>query len=655
MAPERRTNNLTRVLFGQAARWFGKALATPQRTLTALSVLVGLTTGLGATAFAALIILVERLYFERLGGLLHEYGLELILLPLLPASGALLVGLITQFFAPEAEGHGVPEVMYAMAKERGRIRPRVASAKAVASALTIGSGGSAGTEGPIIQIGAAIGSGFGQWLRVNPADLRVLIGCGAAAGIASIFNAPIAGVLFAMEVLLRDTSLRSFIPIIVSSVFSSTVTQAILGRNEAIFPIPAQITGADVAHIYEYHWYELANYVVLGVLCGLMAVAFIWTLYRTEDLFRKLAVHPVVRPAIGGLLIGLVGILAAWLAPRHLPRVQGELLIRSTDPSVVARAEADRQIEEVPPAHQPPPIMGNGYPVIAQTLEPASYTDSVQIRWTLWFLLVLMAGKLLVTVVTLGSGGSGGVFAPSLYLGATLGGGFGLVLQWTGWFADLSPGAYALVGMAAVVAGSIRAPLTATLILFELTRDYRVILPIMIAGAVALAIAQRAEPSSIYTLKLLRRGIRFGTGPELRILQQISVQDIPRLEAVVVRPDDPVDELLRLGREHDATDFVVVDDKGLYLGMVTGETLRIALLEAEALPLLLVSELVRDDLPAVGLDETLDVVLDKFAGHHSACLPVVEAKRDGHIEGLLSRAAVMNRYHQALAEVRRRE
>jgi CIC family chloride channel protein len=643
--------NLIRGIFGTLAGWLGKALASPQRTLTALAVAVGVITGLGATAFAALIVAVERLCFEHLGGVLLEHDLHFLLLPLLPAGGALFVGLITHFIAPEAEGHGVPEVMYAMAKEGGRIRPRVASAKAVASALTIGSGGSAGTEGPIIQIGAAIGSGFGQWMRVGPGDLRVLIGCGTAAGIASIFNAPIAGVLFAMEVLLRDTSLRNFVPIIVSSVLSSTVTQAILGRNEAIFQIPAQISGANVASIYEYHWYELGNYLVLGVLCGLVAVAFIWTLYRSEDLFRKLPAHPVARPVIGGLLIGLVGVGAAWLAPAHLPRIEGAGVIAASNRGAVTLSGSGGNQGEGSPAFEAPPVMGNGYPVISQTLEPDSYDPELNVHWAAWFLLLLLGGKLLATVITLGSGGSGGVFAPSLYMGATVGGAFGLAVQQTGWFVDLSPGAYALVGMAAVVAGTIRAPLTATLILFELTRDYRVILPVMIAGVVALAVAQRVEPSSIYTLKLLRRGIRFGLGAELRILKQIVVRDIARAEAVIVRPDDPADELVRLGRERAVADFVVADDEGRYVGMVTGEDLRIALLESEAVPLLLVSELLRDDLPVVGLDETLDTVLEKFAGHHSACLPVVGGDRSGRVEGLLSRAAVMNRYHQALEAV----
>jgi len=390
--------------------------------------------------------------------------------------------------------------------------------------------------------------------------------------------------------------------------------------------------------------------VVLGAVCGLVGLGFIRALYYSEDVFRKTRIHPVARPMIGGLLIGLLGIVPAIMAPNHLPRVQGGSVIESEDISSVARAEADGAGVEAEPNHDPPPIMGNGYPVISQTLEPKSYSRDVPVYWSIWFLLLLLVGKIIVTSLTLGSGGSGGVFAPSLYMGATVGGAFGLLLQSTGLFGDLSPGAYALVGMAAVVAATIRAPLTASLILFELTQDYRVILPIMISGVVALAIAQRFEPSSIYTLKLLRRGVRFGMSAELRILRQISVSEIPIKEVVLVHPEEPVEELLRHGRERQATDFVVVDSEDGFLGMVTDEDLRIAMLESEALPLLLVSELMRDDVPLVQMDETLDGVLDKFAGGYGACLPVVGPNRSNQVVGLITRRAVMNRYQQALAE-----
>jgi CIC family chloride channel protein len=625
----------------------GQLWATPERTLTVLAILIGVTTGVGATGFAALIRLAEWVYFGHLGVWLDSLGLGLILLPLLPASGALLVGLITYYYAPEAEGHGVPEVMDAIVRKRGRIRPRVTAAKAVASALTIGSGGSAGTEGPIIQIGSAIGSSFGQWLRVSPADMRVLIGCGAAAGISSIFNAPIAGVLFAMEVLLRDVSLRSFVPIIVAAVLSSTVTQAILGHNQAIFPVPAMLTEEGLGPAYEFFWYEIGNYAVLGVVCGLVAVAFIRLLYKVEDGFHAAPLHPVVRPVVGGVLVGLLSVGLLLAAPNRVPNVQPGRIIQESPTGVGGEVDAKASAEEA--KKHPPPIMSNGYPVIRQTLEPAAYTTRSVVQWSAWVLLLLWLGKLAVTSITLGSGGSGGVFAPSLFLGATIGGAFGMLLQATGFFGVTSPGAYALVGMAAVVAATIHAPLTSTLILFEMTQDYKVILPIMLASVAALTVANRLEPASIYTMKLLRRGVRYGAAAVTRVLQHIYVRDIPREPAFEVLANDPVNTMVALARDSQAVDFVVVDGDGKYVGMVADEDLRIALLEPEAIPLLIASELVRKDVPTVRLDETLDTVVDKFTRSDVQHLPTIDPNDPHRVEGLLNRVVVMNRYHHALA------
>ncbi len=631
-----------RVRLPRMLRAISKAWTHPDRLLTTLAIIIGCVTGFGAVAFSRLVSFMEEFYYDDLGGQILPSMPWLLLL--LPMSGAILVGLITYFFAPEAEGHGVPEVMDAMIRKGGRIRPRVAGAKAVASALTIGSGGSAGTEGPIIQIGAAIGSGFGQWLRVSLADIRVLIGCGAASGIASIFNAPIAGVLFAVEVLLRDVSLRSFLPIIMSAVLSSTITQAI-GGNEPIFPIPTMLTGTTSSPIYVFTVQEFGNYAVLGLVCGLVAVAFMKALYLSEDLFRKLPVHRIIRPVIGAAMLALLALGVNALLDEPV----------SAPPSPLATESA---------THHPPPIMGNGYPIIRRTLEKEEYPHASEevvgsatpaagpprhsADWTIGMLLVLLVAKVLATCFTLGSGGSGGVFAPSLFVGATTGGAFGLFVQQLGIFEGITPGAYALVGMAAVVAASIHAPLTATLMLFELTHDYKVIIPIMLAGVIGLAVSTRIDAASIYTLKLLRRGVRLSSG-DSRILQRIPVREIPRISAPLVSPLDPVDKLVNIMRTTTAHDFVVVDEKGRIVGMVLGDDLRTMLLEAEAMPLLTVSDIVRHEVPTVNLDETLDVVLNRFAGKPMHALPVVDPESPDTVTELITRAAVMNRYNQVLA------
>lgn len=626
----------------------GGLLRAPERQMTTMAIVIGLVTGLGAFGFSELVKLVEGLYFERFGDVLKAADLYWVVLPLLPMTGGLLVGLITYYFAPEAEGHGVPEVMDAMARKGGRIRPRVAGAKAVASALTIGSGGSAGTEGPIIQIGAAIGSGLGQWLRCNLNDIRVLIGCGAAAGIAAIFNAPIAGVLFAVEVLLRDVSLRSFVPIIIASVLSTTVTQYLRGSFDPLFPIPVEIQmrGAGADPIYEFSVRETANYAVLGLLCGLVAVGFVKALYFSEDVFRKLPLHRVLRPVLGALLLGGVAVGSHMLIGEHIPHLR----------TTVSQAGQDPVVEQVDTAAHPPAVMGNGYPVINQALEPSAYEPPERYTsihgWTISVLLVLLVAKMLATCLTLGSGGSGGVFAPSLFIGAMTGGAFGLALEWTGWFPGITPGAYALVGMAAVVAASIHAPLTAALILMEMTRDYKIIVPIMLATVIGIAVAQRIEPASIYTLKLLRRGVLMASGDLLR-LQRIPVRELPRLPAFVVHPEDPVMRLVAAMRTTATNDFLVADDDGKLVGMVLGDEVRTMLVEAEAMPLLIVSDVMRDDVPHIELDETLDIVIEKFAGRPMQSLPVMDPDNPGAARELITRVAVMNRYHQSLGRAAR--
>lgn len=572
--------------------------------LVVLSVAIGAAAGAASCGFYWLIEWTRHLAYGegQAGGL---FAGHLWLLPVIPAAGGLAVGIIVHYFAREAKGHGVPEVMDAIVRKGGTIRPRVAIAKSLASALTIGSGGSAGTEGPIVQIGAALGSTFGQAVKIHPKHMAVLVGCGAAAGISSIFNAPIAGVLFALEIFLRDFSLQTFAPVVFASVLSSSVTHWIRGQDNEIFSVGPR---GD----YFFNGQELPFYLVLGLLCAVGAVAFIKLLYLVEDVFDRLKVHGAFKPCIGAVALGLCG--AAYCA-------------------IVADARM-------------PQFFGNGYPVIRQTL---AYHGLLQ--FTVPALLGLWVMKWLATSVTLGSGGSGGVFAPSLFLGAAIGGALGLVLFKLGWIDERSMTAYALVGMAASVAGSTHAPLTAIVILIEMTRDYKVILPVMFAAIVATTVAQLLTRDSIYTLKLRRRGVHLGTVADLTILKRMTVAQIPREKATIVRPDEPLQGLLDLAGEAQAADFVVVDEDGRYRGMVTGDDVTTALLQPEAVPLLLVGELVQTGVPTVKPGETLDVVLDKFAGINATCLPVVA---DGdEIEGLITRRAVMSHYQAELQRIHR--
>ena len=598
-------------------RWLVALLEHPDRLLTFAAVPIGAVTALGAIGFSWLIHIATYFFFERVGRGLEAYDLYYWLLPLLPMCGGVFVGLITFYIAPEAEGHGVPEVMDAMARSGGRIRFRVTAAKAVASALTIGSGGAAGTEGPIIQIGAAFGSGFGQWLRLGLDELRVLIGCGAAAGIAAIFNAPIAGVLFAVEVLVRDVSLRSFVSIIIASVTSSTVTQAIRGHNDPLFPVPVELRGLQVEQVYQFSVSEVGNYLVLGLLCGLVALSFIKLLYWLEDVFRKLPVHGVLRPVAGALVLGLIAVASELLVGQRVPAGYDRLL---------------------------PAVMGNSYPVIRETLEPGAY--GLPGGWVVTVLLVLMVGKLLATTLTLGSGGSGGVFAPSLFLGAVTGGAFGLLIQHIPAFAHASPGAYALVGMAAVVGSSIHAPLTATLIVFEMTRDYKVIVPIMLASVAALAVAQLLEPASIYTMKLLRRGVDIYRGRDISLLRHVAVRDAMRSGFVTVPPGAGLMQVISKFIENPGTTMFVVNDQQRLLGVITGDQTRSVMVDVPSFEAFLIARdmMLESGFPTVKPADTLADVMKRLSRYRGE-IPVVE---DGRLVGAIWPEDVIERYNSEL-------
>ncbi|RME27446.1 MAG: chloride channel protein, partial [Candidatus Zixiibacteriota bacterium] len=403
--------------------------------LAILAVFVGLATGLGAIGFILLIQYFNKLFFGLTDQILMETAGDILStnlhfwLPLIPMVGGLLVGPIVYNYAAEARGHGVPEVMNAVARLGGIIRPRVAVAKSIASAICIGSGGSAGREGPIVQIGAALGSTIGQMFRMSGDRVKVLVGCGAAAGIAAVFNAPIAGVLFSLEVILGDFAIKTFGPVILSSVFASVVTRSYFGDHPA-FAVPAYSLASA---------WEIPLYMVMGVLIGGVAVSFTVSLDRLEDVFEKLKMPNWTKPGLGGLLLGILAIFY-------------------------------------------PQILADGYDTIRLTLFG---------NMTLFVMVILIFAKMLATGLTLGSGNSGGIFAPSLFMGAATGGAFGVIVNHLFPGATATPGAYALVGMAGMVAGATHAPITAMLIVFEMTSDYRIILPLMVTVVLSTLVASK--------------------------------------------------------------------------------------------------------------------------------------------------------------------
>jgi CIC family chloride channel protein len=426
-----------------------------------LAIVVGLGAGLGAVAFRWLLHAIQRLFFGGSAQLLPTVGL-LRVIPL-PAIGGILVGLLTYYLAREARGTGIPEVMLAVAIRGGRIRPRVAVVKAVASALCLGSGGSAGREGPIVQIGAALGSALGQVLALPETTLRLLVACGSAGGVAATFNAPISGVLFASEIILRRFETRALGYIALSSVSATAVARAVWGDHRP-FTVPLyQLVSA----------WEFALYALLGLLCVGMVRLFVRTLYGVEDAFDRWRAREYVKPALGGLLVGLIGfafpnVLGVGYGPRPLPSLPGGL------------------------------------------------ESALLGRITLQVAVAYAVMKLLATSLTIGSGGSGGIFAPCLFIGAAVANAFGQVVHHLLPAYTATPGAYALVGMGAVFAGAAQAPLTSILIIFEMTGDYRIILPLMTAVLVSTLVAHHVSRHTIYTLKIHRRGLDIsGPPPDL--------------------------------------------------------------------------------------------------------------------------------------------
>jgi CIC family chloride channel protein len=485
--------------------------------------------------------------------------------------------------------------------------------KWLASTSTIASGGSAGAEGPIVTIGAVVGSNLSRLLGTGSQHTGTLLGCGAAAGLASVFNAPIAGIFFVMELILRDFSLRTFTPIVIAAVVSSATTQGLLG-DAALFDVGENFFN-DGLH---FSVVQIPVYLVLGLACGIIGAIFVRTLDFSERSFQASKLPYWVRPIIGAFLLGLIGVTAYWLSG----------------------------------SHSIPAFYGNGYPTIKTLLDPTTYfaeSATGELNAAMPFLsgLILLAlVKLCATSITVGSGGAGGLFAPSLLIGAASGGCIGYIVHSFGWFPDTSPAYFALVGMAALVAATTHAPLTAIIIVYEVTQSYEVILPLMFAAVVGTIVSRFVTRDSVYTFKLSRMGVRLGAMSDLTILRRLTPQDVLIKPATTVVASDSAQTLLDLMENTGTSDFVVTDESGQYSGMVVSDDFRQALVYRESIPLLQVSELQRSNLPTVSPEETLDIVLDKFSRSDVQSLVVLDENED--ISGLITRSNLMTRYQKAL-------
>jgi CIC family chloride channel protein len=552
-----------------------------------LAVVIGLGGGFGAVGFRYLIRLVQRLAFSTWNyNLAAVEAIPWYLLIFIPAVGGLLIYPLVNRFAREAKGHGVPEVMEAISLRSGQIRPRIVFVKALASAICIGTGGSVGREGPIVQIGSAFGSTVGQILRLSATQVRTLVGCGAAAGIAATFNAPIAGSLFAVEVILGDFGVPQFTPIVIASVVSTIVSRRFLGNMPAFIVPNYELVSA----------YEMIPYALLGLMAAFVGVGFSTLLYKAEDLFEEAIIPGITKPVIGGLILGVVAVFF-------------------------------------------PHILGVGYETITMAL-------AGKMAW--YLLLALIFLKLAATSITLGSGGSGGIFAPSLFLGAMTGGFLGMVVPYFMPFGSGGSGAYAMVGMGAVVAATTHAPLSAMIIIFEMTGDYKIIPPLMAACVISTIIAIRLKPTSIYTEKLARRGVNIREPLELNVLRKLPVSYAITPKPVVLSEETRFQDLVNLVVNSARSEFFVVRNENQYVGTISVQHMRKVLLEGDWLnPLIIARDLADSTFPIVRPEDNLDLVLKLFSQRSADELPVVTGDK---LVGSVRKSDVLAVYHQELME-----
>jgi CIC family chloride channel protein len=568
-------------------RLLAQARQAEHAFMVLLAVVIGVLGGLGAVGFRLLIKGVQHLVWGA--GALDAHLIQAHpwwWIALAPAVGGALVGLIAFYLAHEARGAGVPEVVESVILRSGVIRPILLPIKSVASALSIGTGGSVGREGPIVEIGSALASSLGQWLQVPGSQLRTLAASGAAAGIAATFNAPLAGALFAVEVILGNFAVTEFSAIVISSVSATVVSHHFLG-TQPLFGVPPYSLVSP---------WEAVPYALLGVVAAAVSLVFVWAVYAVEDVFDRLPVLPWIATALGGLLVGMLALL-------H------------------------------------PQVMGVGYPVTEA---------AVWGRLSLGLVLILVPAKLLATSLTLGSGGSGGIFGPSLFMGALSGTFVGSAAHL--WFPDItgSVGGYALVGMGAVVGSATQAPLTAILMIFELTSDYRMILPLMAAVMIATLITSRVRRESIYTLKLVRRGVNVFRGQSRDVLRSLRVADVMRRDVATIRKDERIGTMLHGLGDQQGSLPVVVDDDGKFVGMIQLRALRKALLNAHALGELVVAgELAERDVPTLSPEDNLDTGSRAFAGRDLDELPVVD-RESGELVGAVPGHELMSAYDREL-------
>lgn len=560
-----------------------------------LAIITGIFCGIIAIGFRYLILWFGDLFFIKLGSILTVFYPYYIMI--IPAIGGVFVGILTNYVARETKGHGVPEVMAAVTVHGGKIRPIVAGVKALASSICIGSGGSAGKEGPIIQIGSTVGSSIAQKLGLTTYQTKVLVTCGAAGGIAAIFNTPIAGVLFGLELILREVKLKSLTPIIISSVFATITAKVLLNflglEATYIFFLPQYTLKTPV---------EIIFYLILGLFAGLIAMLFTKSLYGIEDLFERMRAPEFIKPAIGGLCVGIIGLI----------------LFLST---------------------------GNPY-VFGIGFDTMDLLFGGKIMFAAVFALIFL--KIIATSFTLGSGGSGGVFTPALFIGSMTGGAFGTVVHKIFPTITATYEAYAMVGMAAVFAGGSNAILTAIVLIFELTGNYMIILPVMLACVVSTTFYKYYMEDTIYTVKLRRRGIIIEQEMDVNRMKTIKVKNIMNKNVESVDEDLSLSKLSEKIIKTGHMAFPVINENYNLIGIVSHSDFD--KLDEEDHKNLKVKDIMTIDLITVEPENTLEHVLLKTEDEEISHFPVVDPEDEEKIIGFFTKGDIIRAYTEKRAD-----
>ena len=567
--------------------WFNAREPSEHAVLVGFSAVVGVLSAAGVVAFYKAIDLAYAAFYRWPHSVLPRFTV-LAYRPLLTAAGLWVAWLIMRRLGRGHDGLNVPDVQLAVVRRGGDIPSRPAFARTLASAVTIGSGGSAGSEGPVVVFGAAIGSWLGRVFRFAPGRVIMLVGCGTGAAISAAFNAPLAGAFFALEEILGTFSGASFAPVVVSSVIAAVVSRSVFGNHPA-FPIPKEYGYAQLIEL-------LVFYPLLGVLCALVSVFFIRSYFKISDTERRLPLPRAAVPWLGGLLVGALVVAS------------GGLLV--------------------------------GYGHLAVHLEVFG-------RMPWYTLFALAIGSVIATSITLNSGGSGGLFTPSLYVGAATGGSMGAALLRLFPNAGIHPEAYALVGMGALIAGATNAPITGILLVFEMTNDYAIVLPLMLTVVICNLVTRRLEHDSLYSGWLRRRGETIEHGADSDVLVGLRVSDAYDPAPDTIGEAESAGALMRHLGHGEQVVFPVIDENRIVRGVINlAELGQVAGLDQSTRDLVIAADLARPTETMLLTDSLRDAIR-RMGVRGAPSLPVVDS--EGRLLGLLSRSHVLAVYERTVA------